>query len=77
MLGDFSSIYDYLQIRIEPYGKVTTGIAIQGLNGEWVTTYLISVGNNGKDFTYYKERGYPKVRYSYFKKVVHQCTLVM
>ncbi|XP_031548818.1 uncharacterized protein LOC116286409 [Actinia tenebrosa] len=57
----FSSVYSYLQIRIEPYGRVATAIALQGYDSKWISTYLISLSNDGKHFTYYMERGHPKI----------------
>lgn len=59
----YSSTYNYLQIRIEPYGRVVTAIAIQGYDKKWVSTYLISRSNDGKHFTYYMEKGHPMVRW--------------
>lgn len=62
-----SDVNQWLQIDVGNNKTIVTHVATQGRSGhccQWVTIYKLQYGNDGENFTYYKEPGQNTVKVS-------------
>jgi hypothetical protein len=59
---------EYLEITIQPFGKVITAVAIQGHHRR-TTLYTLTYSEDGKNWLDYNIDGRKQVRIGYFSRV--------